>query len=184
MISIALWSFAVFMASVFAGLLTGITLTPKYKGSVRAAVWTIGAVAGYIMAFVSYSVNLYNDAVGILGLSALVCIVPQFLYRDSWSTKLSIALMACLIANVSTFLFCGTTDTLLGTAFGLIKESPYDTPNLIFFIVIKILVYAVLSVLYARFLKKTIHRTVEAVGGKMMVFLPALFISVVGFYFM
>ena len=183
MISIALWSFAVFMASVFAGLLTGITLTPKYKGSVRAVVWTIGAVAGYIMAFVSYSVNLYNDAVGILGLSALVCIVPQFLYRDSWSTKLSIALMACLIANVSTFLFCGTTDTLLGTALGLIKESPYDTPNLIFFIVIKILVYAVLSVLYARFLKRTIHRTVEAVGGKMMVFLPALFISVVGFYF-
>ena len=44
----------------FAGLLTGITLTPKYKGSVRAVVWTIGAVAGYIMAFVSYSVNLYN----------------------------------------------------------------------------------------------------------------------------
>ena len=38
------------------------------------------------------------------------------------------------------------------------------------------------SVLYARFLKKTIHRTIEAVGGKMAVFLPALFISVVGFY--
>ena len=77
MVAIALWSFAVFMASVFAGLLTGITLTPKYKGQIRAVVWTIGAVVGYIMAFVSYSVNLYNDAVGILGLSALVCIVPQ-----------------------------------------------------------------------------------------------------------
>ena len=75
MASVALWSFAVFMASVFAGLLTGITLTPRYKGSVRALFWTIGAVAGYILAFVSYSVNLYNDAVGILGLSGLVCIV-------------------------------------------------------------------------------------------------------------
>lgn len=132
MVSIALWSFAVFMASVFAGLLTGITLTPKYKGTIRAIFWTIGAILGYSMAFVSYSVNLYNDAVGILGLSALVCIVPQFLYKDSWSTKLTISLMACLIANVSTFMFCGTTDTLLGPALGLIKESPYDTPNLIF----------------------------------------------------
>lgn len=180
---IALWSFAVFMASVFAGLLTGITLTPKYKGTIRAAVWTVGAITGYTMAFVSYSINLYNDAVGILGLSALVCIVPQFLYKDSWSTKLSISLMACLIANVSTFMFCGSTDTLLGTALGFIKDSPYDIPNLIFFIVIKTFVYAVFSVLYARFLKKTLHRTIEAVGGKMMVFLPALFISVVGFYF-
>ena len=74
MVSVALWSFAVFLASVFAGLLTGITLTPRYKGTIRAAAWTAGAVLGYAMAFVSYSVNLYNDAVGILGLSALVCI--------------------------------------------------------------------------------------------------------------
>ena len=94
MISIALWSFAVFLASVFAGLLTGITLTPKYKGGIRAAIWTAGAVLGYGLAFISYSINLYNDAVGILGLSVLVCIVSQFLYKDSWSTKLTIALMA------------------------------------------------------------------------------------------
>ena len=46
MVSIALWSFAVFMASVFAGLLTGITLTPKYKGTIRAIFWTIGAILG------------------------------------------------------------------------------------------------------------------------------------------
>ena len=167
MVSIALWSFAVFMASVFAGLLTGITLTPKYKGTIRAAFWTIGAVTGYILAFVSYSINLYNDAVGILGLfCARVYRRPSFLYKDSWSTKLSISLMGCLIANVSTFMFCGTADTLLGTTLGFIKESPYDTPNLIFFIVIKFIVYAIFSVLYARFLKKTIHRTIEAVGGE------------------
>ena len=122
MVSIELWSFAVFLASVFAGLLTGITLTPKYKGTIRAAVWAVGAALGYGLAFVSYSINLYNDVVGILGLSALMCIIAQFLYKDSWSTKLAIALMACLIANVSTFMLCGTTDTVLGARFGLIKE--------------------------------------------------------------
>ena len=137
---------------------------------------------GYGMAFVSYSVNLTNDAVGILGLSVLVCIFSQILYRDSWTTKLAISLMACLIANVSTFMLCGTTDTLLGKRLGLIRESPYETANLIFFIGVKLVVYAVLSVLYARYLRKTFHRTIEAVGGKMMVFIPALLVSVVGFY--
>lgn len=182
MVVIALWSFAVFLASVFAGLLTGITLTPKYKGKIRAFVWTCGALLGYGMAFLSYSINLYNDLVGILGLSVLVCIVSQFLYSDSSSTKLFVALMACLIGNVSTFMFCGTIDTLLAPALGLIKESPYDMENLLFFIGIKLVVYSVMACIYACFLKKKIHLTVAAVGGKMMVFLPALFISVVGFY--
>ena len=95
-----------------------------------------------------------------------MCIVPQLLYKDSWSTKLAIALMACLIANVSTFMLCGTTDNLLGTRLGLIEESPYETANLIFFIGIKLVVYAGLSVLYMRYLKRTLHRTIEAVGGK------------------
>lgn len=180
--SIALWSFAVFLASVFAGVITGCTLIPRYKKPIMIGGWVLGAVVGYALAFLSYSINLTNDAVGILGLSAVVCLVALLLYRDSWSTKLSISLMACLIANVSTFMFCGTTDQLLAPSLGLIKESPYDAPNLIFFIGIKVVVYTVLTLLYIKYLKGRIHRTVDAVGGKMMVFLPALFISNVGFY--
>lgn len=180
--SIALWAFAVFLASVFAGLLTGITLTPRYNGKIRAIVWTCGAALGYGMALLSYYIDLTNDLVGILGLSALVCIVSQLLYKDTWSTKLSVALMACLIGNVSTFMFCGTTDQLLAPLLGLIKQSPYDVPNLLFFIGIKLVVYTVLSVLYAKFLKNTLHTTIDAVGGKMTVFIPALVVSVVGFY--
>lgn len=180
--SVALWAFAVFLASVFSGLLTGITLEPKYKGKIRALVWICGAIAGYGIAFLSYYIDLYNDLAGILGLSALVCIISQFLYKGTWSTKLSVALMACLIANVSTFMFCGTTDTLLAPLLGLIKESPYEVPNLLFFIGIKLAVYAIFSLLYVKFLKSHIHTTIEAVGGKMVVFIPALVVSVVGFY--
>jgi hypothetical protein len=183
-IEVAFWSFAVFLASVFSGFLTGISLTPKYNGKIRALVWTCGAIFGYGITFLSYSINLYNDAVGILGLSALVCIISQFLYKDTWTTKLSVALMACLIANVSTFMFCGTTDTLLAPALGLIKEDPYEVPNLIFFIAIKLVVYSILSVLYIKFLKSYLHATIEAVGGKMIVFVPALVVSVLGFYIM
>lgn len=180
--SVALWAFAVFLASVFSGLLTGITLEPRYKGGIRALVWSCGAIIGYAIAFFSYSINLYNDFWGILGLSALVCVISQFLYQGTWTTKLSVALMACLIANVSTFMLCGTTDTLLAPVLGLIEQSPYEVPNLLFFIGLKVVVYVVFSLLYARFLKKHIHTTIEAVGGKMIVFLPALFVSVVGFY--
>lgn len=179
---VALWSFAVFLASVFAGILTGITLTPKYKGSIRAAVWTGGAVLGYGIAFLSYWINLYNDVIGILGLSVLVCVTAQFLYKDSWSTKLSISLMGCLIGNVSTFMFCGTTDSLLAPALGIIKETPYEAANILFFIGIKLVIYTIIALLYARFLKDKIHATIEASGDNMTLFVPPLAISVVGFY--
>ncbi len=182
MIMVALWSFAVFLASAFAAVLAGITLAPKYKGTVRAAVWTAAAVAAYGIAFFSYWMNLYNDAVGILGLSVMVCIVSQILYKGTWSEKLVIALMGCLIGNVSTFMLCGTTDSLLAPKLGLIREGPYETPNILFFIAIKLVVYVLITVLYARFLKKYVHNTIESVEGNMILFIPALLVSVLGFY--
>ena len=182
MATIALWTFAVFLASVFSAVLTGIALTPKYKGSVRGMVWVLGAIVGYGLAFLSYCLNLYNDAVGILGLSALVCIIAQILYKDTWSTKLSFALMACLIGNVGTFMLCGTTDALLAPVLGLMEDNPYVTSNILFFIGIKLVVYAVLTVLYIRFLKKHLHRTAEETEGKMTLFVPPLLVSVIGFY--
>ncbi len=179
---IALWTFAVYLASVFSAVLTGITLTPKYKGWIRALVWGFGAVAGYGLAFLFYWLDLTNDAFGILGLSAMVCIISQILYKDTWSTKLSVALMACLVGNVSTFMLCGTTDSLLAPVLGLIKESPYELMNLLFFIGIKVVVYLAIALVYAFLFKKRLHATIETVGGKMGIFVPPLFISVVGFY--
>lgn len=182
MVTVALWSLAVFLASAFAAVLAGITLAPKYKGTVRAAVWAVAALIAYGVTFCSYSINLYNDAVGILGLSAMVCLVSQFLYKGTWSEKLVVALMGCLIGNVSTFMLCGTTDSLLAPKLGLIKESPYDTPNILFFIFLKLVVYVLITILYARFLKKYVHNTIESVEGNMILFIPALLVSVLGFY--
>lgn len=182
MVTVALWSFAVCLASVFSALLLGITLEPKYRGWTLAAVWAAAALVGYTVAFISYRINLNNDAVGILGLSALICVVTQFLYKGTWSTKLAVALMGCLIGNVITFMFCGTTDTLLAPALGLIKQSPYEMANLIFFIGIKLVVYCVAAFLYVRFLRKYIHTTIASMEGKMGIFVPPLAVSVVGFY--
>ncbi len=182
MVIVALWSFAVFLASVFSALLLGITLEPKYNKKRMAAAWAFAALLGYAAAFISYQVNLYNDAVGILGLSALICVVSQLLYKGTCSTKLVVALMDCLIGNVITFMFCGTTDTLAAPALGLIKESPYETPNLLFFIGIKLAVYSIALFLYVHFLRKYIHNTIASVEGQMGTFVPPLAVSVVGFY--
>lgn len=184
-ITIALWSFAVFLASVFAGFLAGYTLVnfgSKYTGRQRAAVWIAVAAAAYGLAYFSYSINLYNDAVGILGLSAIVCAVMQFLYKGTRTAKFAVSLMGCLIANVATFMLCGTTDTLVAPMLGLIKESPYETSNLLFFIGIKVVVYCVIMYLYLKYLRQYIYQTVETVQGNMGLFIPPLLVSVIGFY--
>lgn len=177
-----MWSFAVFLASVFASAIVAVTLQPKYSKRKMAAFWLLTAVLGYVLAFLSYCINLYNDTVGILGLTGVVCIAVYFLYEGSQSSKLFVALMACLIANVSTFMFCGTTDTLLAGRLGLIQVSPYEVPNLLFFIGIKIVVYSIIFVLYNRLLRTHLQSMIEALDGRMSSFVVAPAVSVVGFY--
>lgn len=182
MITTALWSFAVFLASVFGALIAAITLQPKYKKGIMIPAWLFAVVLAYGTAFLAYSVNLYDDTVGILGLTAIVCIAVYFLYEGTWSSKLFVSLTACLIDNVSTFMFCGTTDTLLAGRLGLIRVSPYDTPNLLFFIGIKVLVYAIIFFLYFRFLRHHLRDMIETLSGKMASFVAAPAVSVIGFY--
>ncbi|MBQ0101820.1 MAG: hypothetical protein KBT31_03385, partial [Firmicutes bacterium] len=122
---VALWAFAVFLASVIASILVSVTLEPKYKKIVTIGGWILAALVGYVAAYVSYRINLTNDFVGIVVLSVIVCLATILLYNGTVSTKLFMASSACLIANVCTFMFCGTTDSLLAPQLGLIKESPY-----------------------------------------------------------
>lgn len=121
--TVILWNTAVFLASVFGALIVGCTLKPKFGKRVTGLLWGAFAAGGYLISLLSYTVDLYNDLVGILGLSALICIATEVLYTESRSAKLFTAVMACLIANVVTFMFCGTTDTFLGTALGLIETT-------------------------------------------------------------
>ncbi len=180
--SVVLWSFAVFLASVFAAVIAGVTLEPRYERKLLLPAWIVIAVAGYAVAFLAYSINLYDDTVGILGLSAIVCAAIYLLYKGTWSSKLFVSLTACLIANVSTFMFCGTTDTLLAGRLGLIQQSPYEVPNLLFFIAVKLVVYTLIFLLYNRFLRRHLIDMIDTLGGKMASFVAAPAVSVVGFY--
>lgn len=179
---VALWTFAVFLASVFSALLSATTLKPKYSKKVAIPAWIIVGLVGYAVAFVSYQIDLTNDTVGILGLSAIVVLTILFLYKGTNSEKLFVSLTSCLIANVSTFMFCGTTDTLFGSALGLIRESPYEVPNLLFFIGLKIVVYTVIYILYRKLLRSTILNMMQSLNGKLDRFVAAPLVSVFGFY--
>lgn len=182
MIIVALWGFAVFLASVFAVLLSAATLESKHKLRTRVMVWLAAGLVGYGISFISYMVNLYNDTVGILGLSVVVCIIVDWLYEGTRSAKLFVALVSCLIANVTTFMFCGTTDTLLAGRLGLMKESPYEVSNILFFIGIKIVVYTFFYILYIKFLRGKICEMIQSLSGKMSHYVAAPLISVIGFY--
>ena len=177
-----LWSLAVFLASVFSGGIVATTLKPRYRPAVVALGWAGFAAAGFLATWASYSVNLYNDLVGILGLSALVCAAAQVLYAGSASSKLFVGLMASLIANVVTFLFCGTTDTFLGAALGLIRDTPYTVGNILLFMAIKLVAYTVFYLLYRFLLRGHVLGVMDALQGKMTSYLAAPAVSVVGFY--
>ena len=179
---VALWSFAVFLASFFAAFLAGVTFEPKYPKKIRYPLWAVAAVVAYGITFLSYYINLTNDAVGILGVSALVTLMICLLYQGTLSSKIFVSLTACLIANVCTFMFCGTTDTLLAGRLGLIVASPYEVPNLLFFIGIKVVVYSIFFFAYFRFLRKHFREMIDSLEGKMATFVAAPAVSHVGFY--
>ena len=179
---VALWSFAVFLASFFAAFLAGVTFEPKYPKKIRYPLWAVAAVVAYGITFLSYYINLTNDAVGILGVSVLVTLMICLLYQGTLSSKIFVSLTACLIANVCTFMFCGTTDTLLAGRLGLIVASPYEVPNLLFFIGIKVVVYSIFFFAYFRFLRKHFREMIDSLEGKMASFVAAPAVSHIGFY--
>lgn len=59
-----LWTFAVFLASVFAALLAATTLKPKYSKRIMIPAWCVVGIVGFIAAFISYKIDLTNDETG------------------------------------------------------------------------------------------------------------------------
>ena len=178
-----LWSFAVFLASVFAGLIAGVTLTPKHKGGRFVLWWLLVAAVGLGVAYVSYRINLYNDLVGILGLTVILCAAIVYAYKETTAEKLFVGLMSALIANVATFMFCGTTDTFVGARLGFFDSgTPYNVPNILLFIGIKVVVYAIIFVLYMKFVRGLVRSVLITAGESIKTYLVVPAVSVVGFY--
>ena len=178
-----LWSFAVFLATVFAGLIIGVTLKPKKRGGALVGWWCLVGGVGFGITFISYTISLTNDLVGIVGLSMLLCLSILPAYQEKISEKLFVGMMAALIANVATFMFCGTTDAFLGAKLGFFDVgTPYNVPNILLFIGIKLVVYTIIFILYMLFMRKQVLHILQIAEGELHPYLIAPAVSIVGFY--
>lgn len=179
---VLLWSVAVYLGAVFAAAVIHVTLTPKHKTSVVIGVWSVVAVVGFVFTCCNYMISIVSDVIATFGLLLLIFVPVFYLYKGTSSTKVFVILTANLIANVVTFLFCGTTDSLVAPMLGLMKESPYEVSNLLFFIGVKLVVFPVVFILYKKFLLSKFTDMIDAMSGKMGNFILAPAISYIGFY--
>ena len=180
---ILLWSLALFMSAVFAGLLAVVTLTPKVKMTTYIPAMLMAALISFIINFISYCIDLYNDCVGIVGQCVFLCLVLLPLHKEGRSDKLFVGMTASLVSNVATFMFCGTTDTILGAKLHLFDGgTPYTVENICLFMGIKLVVFSILFVLYMKFMRPRMIEILRISEGEMRNYLIAPAVSVVGFY--
>ena len=178
-----LWSLAMILGSVFAWLLTHTLLTPKIRGVRFVLRWILTGIVGFALTFLAYSINLYNDAFGALVLPAILCIVILYTYEEAAPVKLFVGLMASLTVSVSTFMFCGTADMFIGARLGYFAGgTPYTVENILLFIGIKLVVFAVIFVLYMRFVRTGVRDILHMAGDGIRTSLVVPAVSIVGFY--
>lgn len=176
------WTLAVILASVFSVLIITVTLKRKYSKIKSILAWIALILAGSFLTYLTYSFDITNDITGIVGMYFLISIGTHHLCEGNWSTKLFISTMASLIANVSTFMLCGSTDSILGSELGLFETHPYTIKNISLFIEIKLVVYTILFFLYLKIFCKRVRMLCNSLDGKLKPFIAAPTASLLGFY--
>ena len=180
---IVLWSISSTLNFIFASVLTSVTLTPKYKKASNILLW---AASSFILAAITtvwYSFFIMNDAVPIVLYGIGLCIISHWLYKESIAHSVFINFTSLLIVVVATFLFCGTTDQLVGGRLKLFDpvNGPYTVENILFFMLIKIFVLSIVSVCYIIFIRKPFARTVAISNGQIKSYLIIPISSVFSF---
>ncbi|HWQ74086.1 MAG TPA: PP2C family protein-serine/threonine phosphatase [Syntrophomonas sp.] len=173
----ALWTLAVTLSGVLSSFLIHATLKRRYSGWLTIAGWTVTLAIGYGCAYLAYRADITNDFVGIIGISFLIWAAGILLYQKSLSGKLFVSIMATLIANVSTFFFCGTTLSFIDTA-----ANPYNFHTITTFMAIKVVWFVIFYLLYYYLVREVIVLVLDTLDGKMEKYLPSPVVSFFGFY--
>ena len=169
---------------VFAAITSGLTLKHKYTTPKVVAGWGVGLVLDFCLVYLSYNINPFNDVMNALGQCAIVLLCLILLYEDPIENKIFIGVTMVLTSSVGNFLFCGTTDQIVGAKLDLFDEvyGPYTVKNILFFCSLKILVLLILGIAYTLFLRKIFREMLTLAGGQMKKYLFAPLFSLVGFY--
>ena len=174
---IIIWSVAVSLSGVLSALICGVTLKPKYSRAVTIEGYAAASLLGFAVTFFAYTLNITNDFVGIIGFSAIIWIAAILLGQDNVFSKLFVAIMATLIANVSTFFLAGTTISFLDNT-----PNPYNMLTISKFIGVKLVLFTILFLAYYLRARKPIILAVETLDKKTLNYLPISLISFFGFY--
>ena len=181
---ILLWSVSAVISFVFSNIMANATLKPKYPAGKMAFWCSVGLISDFVLVFVSYSINPFVDVMNAIGQCIILVICLILLYEDSLENKAFIGMTMSLATSVAIFLFCGTTDQIFGAKLNLFDEvfGPYTIKNILFFSGIKIIVLAIITVLYILFLRKPFKDMLRLAEGQMKKYLIAPAFSVIGFY--
>lgn len=180
---IILWSISNMLTYIFALIMSAFTMKSTYNKlrTVLAYITTIFMLS--VFTYIWYSKFIMNDAIPIIVYSIMLSVLGYVLYKESLSHIIFINTTIILVINICTFLFCGTTDQLLGKQLELFTEStgPYTICNILLFIGIKILVLTTLTIIYSIFIKKLFYKLTNIANGQLKNYLIIPISSLISF---
>ena len=178
---ILLWTLTGLINAIFPALSIDRTFTRKY-GKVRTFVsWLALFVISFIVNYYMYTLNLFDDVRMSIVSVLLLFLGTWFLYDGLLESKAFVSVGLFLCAVVITFMFCGTTDTIVGARLNLFDPvyGPYTVRNITFFASVKLVVFIIFHCIYHFFMLERTQMLLFHAGNRMRVYLIAPIISLV-----
>ena len=178
-----LWSIASTLNFIFASILTSVTLTPKNKKIPTILLYSSSTCIVAVLTMIWYHFFIMNDAIPIIFYCVALCITSHLTAKEQQSHTIFMSCTSMLIMIVFTFLFCGTTDQIVGSKLNLFDpvNGPYTTYNILFFMLIKIIVLSITSVLYIILIRRPFGNLIRVSDGQMKNYLIVPISSIISF---
>lgn len=171
----AMFTLAGCVSFFLSALVTEITLNRKHKALITALGWTGAALIYFAVSLLGYMVDFTSDIPAMLMQLMLPVGTAALLYKGDIYSKMFISVMASLIANITTFLFCGSTLSLIDNSY------PYNHKTIATFIIIKVIWSVLAFLIYRSLAVKTVREVVDLLGVKMKRYLFIPLIAYVSF---
>lgn len=176
---IGLWTFAGMLSYILIAICSANVLTRKFNIVITTLVYLAFYIIGQFLGNYLYAKNLFDDTRFFIVLTILISFVTIGLYKENIHAKIFVVVSTSTLALLSTFMFCGTSDSVLGKYLGYFDEKlgAYTVENIELFIYIKSLVMIVICVIYIKCLAGVTRKMIENAKDKLRYYLPAPVIS-------
>lgn len=162
-----LWSLANNLSFWVAALLTNSTLTMRKSKWQTFLGWLPFVILHFAVCAVSYSFNITDDNLNLLSLLVLVPAAAMVLYSDERAARVFTSVMGALIANVTTFFFCGTTLSFIDNT-----SNPYNMRTIGIFLCIKAFWFAVMFFAYRHSVSHIVQQVISVLGKQLKSYVP------------